>query len=732
MRASAHRLLRKMTPLFIQIRDFGRSVPIRCSTALPPPPRHDSQAVLQSIFLNLRHRKWNFLQQFSSCLADPLLVRQVLFRCRSSPRLALEFFDWLSSEQKKSKDVTPPDLDTLSFLIHVLVSAKMFDEALCIMRQLMQERGIPVLELLDALARSRKRYGGSRDAYDAIVRCCTQIGAGKDAYLVIRTLRARGVWVSIHACNNLLNHLISNRDAGVTFWKMYKEMIALGYVENVNTFNLLIYALCRECKISEAFGVLCRMINGGISLNVVTFNMLIDGCCRNGEFDLAYNLFKKMKFVSKNAVEPNIVTFNCLINALCKAGKSELGEHLVKRDIAKKGLLSNMRTYATLIDGYAREGKLEEALRLFIEMVDDDIVPNTVLYNSLLNWLFKQGHIEEAGFLLSDMRKAHASPDCFTCAIAVDGYFRNGLAHEALGYYKQIREEKSVNDVIPYNSLVKHLHEQGRIYEVKQLLGTMFSSGLAPDVVTYSTLIDRFFKDRNIDDALEVYDQMLKDGQMPNLITYNSIIYGFCQVEHVDLALLAVEELKGAGVLLDVFTYNTMIHGYLSLQRVEEACDLCHSMQRLGIAVNVVTCNIFMNFLCKSGCFDLAEELLRIMLDRFIIPDSITYTILVTSFHKSYSASLLPRLRPFSTNAPNGGSVAAKHVTRSNFNVALEGLRVCVEESDLVVIDLEMTGVMSAPWRDSFEFDRSDVHYLKLKDSSEKFAVVQFDVCPFR
>ncbi|KAG6509580.1 poly(A)-specific ribonuclease PARN-like [Zingiber officinale] len=100
--------------------------------------------------------------------------------------------------------------------------------------------------------------------------------------------------------------------------------------------------------------------------------------------------------------------------------------------------------------------------------------------------------------------------------------------------------------------------------------------------------------------------------------------------------------------------------------------------------------------------------------------------------YRTLTLDLLPRLRPFSTDAPGGGSVAVKQVTRSNFNAALEGLRACVEESDFVAVDLEMTGVTSAPWRESFEFDRSDVRYLKLKDSAEKFAVVQFGVCPFR
>ncbi|XP_043690392.1 poly(A)-specific ribonuclease PARN [Telopea speciosissima] len=73
-----------------------------------------------------------------------------------------------------------------------------------------------------------------------------------------------------------------------------------------------------------------------------------------------------------------------------------------------------------------------------------------------------------------------------------------------------------------------------------------------------------------------------------------------------------------------------------------------------------------------------------------------------------------------------------KKVTKTNFDSALEDLRGHVRDADFVSIDLEMTGVTSAPWRESFEFDRYDVRYLKVKDSAEKFAVVQFGVCPFR
>ncbi|KAI4307857.1 hypothetical protein L6164_030992 [Bauhinia variegata] len=73
-----------------------------------------------------------------------------------------------------------------------------------------------------------------------------------------------------------------------------------------------------------------------------------------------------------------------------------------------------------------------------------------------------------------------------------------------------------------------------------------------------------------------------------------------------------------------------------------------------------------------------------------------------------------------------------KTVTKTNFEASLAELRHHVRASDFVAIDLEMTGVTSAPWRESLEWDRFDVRYLKVKDSADKFAVVQFGVCPFR
>lgn len=99
---------------------------------------------------------------------------------------------------------------------------------------------------------------------------------------------------------------------------------------------------------------------------------------------------------------------------------------------------------------------------------------------------------------------------------------------------------------------------------------------------------------------------------------------------------------------------------------------------------------------------------------------------------KSLARAITSSRRYICTASEPSSQFPLKHVTRSNFESVLEELRAHVKAADFVSIDLEMSGVATAPWRGPFEFDRFDVRYLNVKDSAENFAVLQFGVCPFR
>ncbi|XVF27872.1 hypothetical protein REPUB_Repub14bG0146700 [Reevesia pubescens] len=181
-------------------------------------------------------------------------------------------------------------LSTLSLasscaLIHVLVKSRRFDDALSLMENLMLEKGMTPLEVLDGLVDSFEFCDSCPAVFDALIRACTQYGATEGAYAVIKKLRTEGHFITIHAWNNFLSHLLKLNEIGI-FWNMYKEMISYRYIQNVNTFNLVVYALCKECKLLEAISTFYRMLKSGIWPNVVTFNMIIDGACRLGDIGI--------------------------------------------------------------------------------------------------------------------------------------------------------------------------------------------------------------------------------------------------------------------------------------------------------------------------------------------------------------------------------------------------------------------------------------------------------------
>ncbi|XP_061345531.1 pentatricopeptide repeat-containing protein At1g11710, mitochondrial [Gastrolobium bilobum] len=579
--------------------------------------------VFRAVCVNLKHRRWSVLEQLSPKLTN-FVVNRVVCEFQNSPQLALEFYNWVG-------ELFPYSLDSCCTLVHVLVKSRRFDEALFLMRNLITQEGTPPLELLEALIESYGNCSSSSAVFDALVRACTQAGATEGAYHVICELRTRGCWVTVHAWNNFLNHLLELNEID-RFWKLYKGMGSFGYVENVNTYNLVIYALCKECRLVEAISVFYRMLKGEIFPNIVSFNMIIDGACKIGNLDLALKLIKKMTSMTGNYVWPNSVTYNCIINGFCKKGRLLLAEEML-HEMVKAGFEPSVRTYATLIDGYARWGSLEEALRLCDEMLERGLFPNTVVYNSILYWLYREGGIEEVSLLLADMNDKHIHPDQYSYAILTEGLCRNGYLTEALKLHNLILENDLIKDAFSLNILLKYICKSKNLAVAKQLLGSMITRGLVPDVYTYGTVIDGYCKLGNTEKALVVYDGMIKMDEKPNLAIYNSFINGLCKMASTDVAKLLVDELRKRK-LFDATTFNTLISGYCISGQIDEVFSLTLEMKSLGISANKVTYNTLINLLCKYGCDEKAKELMKTMVMQRIRPDCITYTTLVTHFNK--------------------------------------------------------------------------------------------------
>merc|ERR1719152_802076 len=100
---------------------------------------------------------------------------------------------------------------------------------------------------------------------------------------------------------------------------------------------------------------------------------MIDACARCWSMDRVPQLLEHMR---KEGVEPDLVTYSSLVKGYCLAGDVRRGFKVLEEMKSSGKVLPDEIMYNVLLDGCAREGLVEEALRLLECMQDGSITPS--------------------------------------------------------------------------------------------------------------------------------------------------------------------------------------------------------------------------------------------------------------------------------------------------------------------------------------------------------------------
>lgn len=104
-------------------------------------------------------------------------------------------------------------------------------------------------------------------------------------------------------------------------------------------------------------------------------------------------------------------------------------------------------------------------------------------------------------------------------------------------------------------------------------------------------------------------------GLLPSAVTYNTLIDGCCNKGDLDRALSYRDEMVKNGIMLTVSTYNLLIHPLFMECKADEDGDMIKEMEEKVIVPDSITYNILINRYCSSGnakkAFSLHYEMLR-------------------------------------------------------------------------------------------------------------------------
>merc|ERR1719262_922005 len=100
--------------------------------------------------------------------------------------------------------------------------------------------------------------------------------------------------------------------------------------------------------------------------------------------------------MKSDGIVPNMVSYNTMIDGNARTGRMDRAEELFK-DMQASGISPDIITYSTLVKGYCMNGDIDKGFAVLKQMTSrGKHEPDEILYNSLLDGCAKQHRVDDA------------------------------------------------------------------------------------------------------------------------------------------------------------------------------------------------------------------------------------------------------------------------------------------------------------------------------------------------
>ncbi|KAI9185317.1 hypothetical protein LWI28_006141 [Acer negundo] len=284
-----------------------------------------------------------------------------------------------------------------------------------------------------------------------------------------------------------------------------------------------------------------------------SYNAMITAYVKNGsDVEEAYELFARMPV-------RNGVSYATMITGFVRRGMLDKAEEFYADipDEWRDPVCSN-----ALISGYLKLGRLEEAVRVFKDMVETDLVS----WSSMVDGYCKKGRVLEARGLFDMMPERNV----ITWTAMIDGYMKVGCFENGFGLFSSMRRGVvKVNS----NTLTVMFEACGnfcRYREGVQIHGLVSRMGFNFDIFLGNSIITMYFRIGFVDEANKIFWMMNKK----DLVSWNSLISGYVQNDEIEEAyrLFQIMPVK------DLVSWTTMIAGFSNKGNIEKSVQLFRMM----------------------------------------------------------------------------------------------------------------------------------------------------------
>ncbi|KDP25587.1 hypothetical protein JCGZ_20743 [Jatropha curcas] len=312
----------------------------------------------------------------------------------------------------------------------------------------------------------------------------------------------------------------------------------------------------------------------------------------------------------------------------------------------KYGYCSCVYVKTTLVDLYSKLGDMSNAIEVFNEMVEK----NVVSWNSILHGYLKFGNLANAKLVFDQMPKK----DVVSWNSMVSGYANIGDMDKACLLFQQMPERncaswnamvrgyvdcgniesaRNVFDEMPYRNniscitMISGYSKYGNVDSAWQLFNQMEKK----DLVLFNAMISCFAQNNRPKQAILLFHEMIKDNVdvQPDEMTLVSVVSACSQLGDVRFGSWIETYIKKAGIEFDDHLVTALINLYAKCGNIDKAYELFHVLKKKDVvaySAMILGCGI-------NGKITDAIRLFTEMFDAQIRPNLATFNALLTAYN---------------------------------------------------------------------------------------------------
>ncbi|ESQ45154.1 hypothetical protein EUTSA_v10010938mg [Eutrema salsugineum] len=316
----------------------------------------------------------------------------------------------------------------------------------------------------------------------------------------------------------------------------------------------------------------------------------------------------------------------------------------------------NLVSYTSVITGYSQNGQEAEAIKLYLKMLQEDLVPDQYSFGSIIKacasygdvGLGKQLHaqvikLEPTSHLvaqnalismyvsfnqISDASKVFSGipmKDIISWGSVIAGFSQLGYELEALSCLKEMLSYGvfQPNEYI-YGSSLKACSNLLRPDYGSQIHGLCIKSGFSGDAFAGCSLCDMYARCGFLSSARRVFYQIEK----PDTASWNVIIAGLANNGYADEAVSFFSQMRNSGFTPDAISLRSLLCGQTNPMALCQGMQIHSFIIKYGFLTDLSVCN---SLLTMYNCCSDLYSCFRIFEDFRNKADSVSWNAILTA-----------------------------------------------------------------------------------------------------